>query len=245
MILRPLVDTGRPIGKTSTGIGAVRNSAPKRPSIERAKALARSKQSTGAAAKSDETQGPRRTLTRQGWVVAARKMLESRGIAEVKIDRLARQFKVTRGSFYFHFSSLKDLHNDLLEEWRRANCAPFQAMVDIEVTDGVQFFSDIVHAWVDENPFSPKLDLAVRDWARTSKDLEKQVDAIDQLRIDLLIRAFLKMGYSHKESTVRARITYFHQIGQYALSFKEDPEVRKSYQPLFGDVLLGPLAKSL
>ena len=203
--------------------------------------MARSKQS---AADAEETAAPRRTLTREGWVAAARKVLEKRGIAEVKIDRLARQFKVTRGSFYFHFSSLKDLHDELLAEWRRTNCAPFHAMAEVEVTDGVQFFSDIVHAWVDEKPFSPKLDLAVRDWARTSKDLDKEVIAIDELRIGLLVRAFVKIGYSDAESLVRARITYFHQIGQYALSFKEDPEVRKSYQPLFGDVLLGPLAKS-
>lgn len=205
--------------------------------------MARLKQS-GAAATSEEAQAPRRTLTREAWVAAARKVLEQRGISEVKIDRLARQLKVTRGSFYFHFSSLGDLRDELLDEWRRSNCAPFHAMVDTEVTDGVQFFSDIVHAWVDEKPFSPKLDLAVRDWARTSKHVAGEVDAIDKLRIDLLIRAFLKIGYSEKESVVRARITYFHQIGQYALSFKEDPAVRKSYQPLFGDVLLGPLATS-
>jgi AcrR family transcriptional regulator len=207
--------------------------------------LARAKQSPAAVADTDEVvKVSRRTLTRENWVAAARKVLEKGGIAEVKIDRLARQFKVTRGSFYFHFSSLKDLHDELLGEWRRANCAPFQAMVDAEVADGVQFFSDIVHAWVDEKPFSPKLDFAVRDWARTSKDIAREVDAIDELRIALLVRAFLEIGYSEKESIVRARITYFHQIGQYALSFKEDPDIRKSYQPLFGDVLLGPLAKS-
>ena len=189
--------------------------------IESGKTLARSKQSS-AAAKNEEGPAPRRTLTREDWVAAARKVLEKRGIAEVKIDRLARQFKVTR----------------------RSNCAPFHAMANVEVMDGVQFFSDIVHAWVDEKPFSPKLDLAVRDWARTSKELDKEVIAIDELRIALLVKAFLKIGYGESESIVRARITYFHQIGQYALSFKEDPEVRKSYQPLFGDVLLGPLAKS-
>ena len=42
---------------------------------------------------------------------------------------------------------------------------------------------------------------------------------------------------------MRARITYFHQIGYYTLSFKEDPAERKRYQPLFGDVLLGPLVR--
>ena len=214
------------------------------PTMKAERALARSRQSSAAARSEESSQTPRRTLTRENWVVAARKVLETRGIAEVKIDRLARQLKVTRGSFYFHFSGLKDLQDDLLGEWRRSNCAPFQAMVDAEVSDGVQFFSDIVHVWVDEKPFSPRLDLAIRDWARTSKALDKEVTAIDELRISLLICAFLKIGYSDKESIVRARITYFHQIGQYALSFKEDPDVRKSYQPLFGDVLLGPRAKS-
>jgi AcrR family transcriptional regulator len=206
--------------------------------------LAKARQLSASPDAEDAGKSARRTLTREDWVAAARKVLEKRGIAEVKIDRMARQFKVTRGSFYFHFSSLKDLHDELLAEWRRANCAPFQAMVDREVTDGVQFFSDIVHTWVDETPFSPKLDLAIRDWARTSKQIAQDVDAIDELRINLLVRSFLAIGYSEKESIVRARITYFHQIGQYALSFKEDPAVRKSYQPLFGDVLLGPLAKS-
>lgn len=213
---------------------------------ESERALAKEKkQRTGDEALSDASvKAPRRTLGREDWIAAARKALERRGIAEVKIDRLARQLKVTRGSFYFHFTSLNDLHAALMDEWRRANCAPFQAMVGMDAADGVQMFSDIVHAWVDEKPFSPKLDLAIRDWSRTSRAIAQEVDAIDELRISLLFQAFLKIGYDEKESTVRARITYFHQIGQYALSFKEDPDIRRSYQPLFGDVLLGPLAKS-
>jgi AcrR family transcriptional regulator len=186
---------------------------------------------------------PRQTLSRDSWVAAARKALEKRGIAEVKIDRLARRFKVTRGSFYFHFSSLKDLHDELLEEWRRINCAPFWKLRETAEIDGYAFFSTIVHVWVDEDPFSPLLDLAVRDWARTSKSLGKEVEEMDDLRISLLERAFLAMGYSPAESIVRARITYFHQIGQYTISFREDPAQRKRYQPLFGKVLLGPLVE--
>jgi hypothetical protein len=48
------------------------------------------------------------------------------------------------------------------------------------------------------------------------------------------------MGYSDDESLVRARITYFHQIGYYALPFKEDDAERKRLQPLYGSVLVGP-----
>src|SRR5690349_3425542 len=109
------------------------------------------------ARKSSRAAAQRQTLSRETWMAAARKVLEKRGIAEVKIDRLARHFKVTRGSFYFHFSSLKDLHNELLGEWRRINCAPFEAMRHETANDGLEFFTRIVHVWVDEDPFSPLL----------------------------------------------------------------------------------------
>ena len=94
--------------------------------------------------------------------------------------------------------------------------------------------------WVDEAPFRPLLDLAVRDWSRTARKLAGEVAAIDDLRIALLCRAFRAMGYGDDESLVRARITYFHQIGYYALSFKETAADRKRYQPIYGAVLLGP-----
>ncbi len=184
---------------------------------------------------------PRQTLSREAWLAAARKALEKSGIAEVKIERLAAQLKVTRGSFYFHFSSLKDLQNGLLEQWRRNNCQPFQDMRDAACIDGLQFFTRIVHVWVDEDPFSPLLDLAVRDWSRTSKKLAREVAEMDTLRISLLTRAFRALGYVEDECVVRARITYFHQIGYYTLSFKEDATQRRRYQPLYGKVLLGPL----
>jgi AcrR family transcriptional regulator len=186
---------------------------------------------------------PRQSLSREAWIAAARKVLENRGIAEVKIDRLSKQLKVTRGSFYFHFSSQEDLHNGLLEQWRRDNCQPFQDMRDVAEVDGLQLFTAIVHVWVDEEPFSPLLDLAVRDWSRTSKKLAREVAEMDDLRISLLTRAFRMLGYSQDESLVRARITYFHQIGYYTLSFKEGAAVRRRYQPLYGKVLLGPLVE--
>ena len=197
--------------------------------------------------KTDESakppKAPRKNLSREVWVSAARRTLEKRGISEVKIEHLARKLHVTRGSFYFHFASLNDLHEELLNEWRRANCHPFEELAERPHESGLQMFTDIVHIWVDEDPFSPALDLATRDWSRTSPALAREVKLNDSLRMDLLTKAFQRMGYLEDESIVRARITYFHQIGQYALSFKEARSVREYYQPLFGSVLLGPLVE--
>ncbi|WP_404934583.1 hypothetical protein [Nitratireductor sp. L15S-10] len=45
------------------------------------------------------------------------------------------------------------------------------------------------------------------------------------------------------QASVRAGLTYFHQIGQYALSFKEDTEQRKRHGPIHDKVLLAPLVQ--
>src|SRR3546814_10858022 len=48
-------------------------------------------------------------VTREGWLNCARVALIEDGIEGVKVDRLAKRVKVTRGGFYHHFKN----HNKL------------------------------------------------------------------------------------------------------------------------------------
>ncbi|CAN7650228.1 TetR/AcrR family transcriptional regulator [Aminobacter sp. LjRoot7] len=181
----------------------------------------------------------RKTLSRQAWIAAAIAALEKKGIANVKIDHLSKQLKVTRGSFYFHFKNLKDLLDSLLEEWRQRNCRPFEALIDQEGIDGPAFFDAVTGVWIREDPFSPRLDQAIRDWARGSAVIARKVQAQDDFRMALLVRAFAAMGYDQDESLIRARITYFQQIGYYATHFKEPPADRKRFRSLYTKILIG------
>ncbi len=181
----------------------------------------------------------RKTLSREAWIAAAIATLEKKGIANVKIDHLSKQLKVTRGSFYFHFKNLKDLFDSLLEEWRQRNCKPFEALINQEVIDGPAFFDAVTGVWIREDPFSPRLDLAIRDWARSSAVIARKVQAQDDFRMALLVRAFAVMGYDQDESLIRARITYFQQIGYYATHFKEPPADRKRFRSLYTKILIG------
>lgn len=199
-------------------------------------------QATRSRGNGSQTGEQRKTLTRESWLEAAQKVLERRGIAAVKIDGLARQLKVTRGSFYFHFKGLSDLHDGLVASWKQTNCAPFEELEKLEM-DGQAYFEKVVRVWVDEKPFSPALDMAMRDWARTSKKIAEAVEVTDTLRLGLLTRAFRDIGYDADESVVRARITYLHQIGYYAVGFREPVAERKRYQPIYGRVLEGPLTQ--
>ncbi|HEV7254692.1 MAG TPA: TetR/AcrR family transcriptional regulator [Mesorhizobium sp.] len=187
----------------------------------------------------DAVEARRGPLSREAWIAAARRTLEAKGVAQVKIDRVARELGVTRGSFYFHFQDLRDLQDCLQDEWRRCNVEPFHRLSCQEVGDGQAFIDRVTDTWVRENPFSPLLDLAIRDWARSAPALAAEFKAADELRMSLLSRALEAMGYESDESLVRARITYLHQIGYYALGFRESRAERERLLPFYRRVLVG------
>ena len=57
------------------------------------------------------------TLSREEWIVAAIEALRSGGIDAVRIEVLARQLGVSRGSFYWHFEDRAELLATILARW--------------------------------------------------------------------------------------------------------------------------------
>ena len=166
-------------------------------------------------------------------------MLEAKGVSAVKVDHLAKHLHVTRGSFYFHFVNRKDLLDALLQDWRERNCARFQELNDASDLDGPALYEAVTDLWLDEGTFRPKLDLAIRDWGRTSRPVAREVEAADAARIDLLCKALRNMGFDSDEALVRARISYLHQVGYFAVHFSEPRSARLRYVPLYLKVLTG------
>lgn len=177
-------------------------------------------------------------LNRQDWINAARELLIQGGIEHVKIGRLAESLNVTRGGFYWLFSSRDDLLDELLEDWKRTNTLPFEKILNTE-HKGVDELKALVDMWVQEEEYSPPYDSAVRDWARMSETTAEAVKEIDSRRIDLMKSIFLDLGYPEDEAFVRARITYFHQVGYYILGLGESREDRIKALPLYLRVLAG------
>ena len=58
-----------------------------------------------------------RNLQREDWLRAARLALLRGGIGAVRVEKLARSLRVTKGSFYWHFRDRDDLLELLLREW--------------------------------------------------------------------------------------------------------------------------------
>jgi AcrR family transcriptional regulator len=179
------------------------------------------------------------SIGRQGWLDAARAILIREGIAGVKVDRIARRLKVTRGGFYWFFDSRKQLLDALLSDWEERNTEGFKAVLREPGRNGRVEFQALVDFWLDEKSYSPAWDAAVRDWARVSSKVANAVRRTDDIRIEVLRQVFVDMGYEGPEAFVRARICYFHQVGYYALGVSESREERLRLMPLYTRVLTG------
>ncbi len=179
-------------------------------------------------------------IGREGWLTAARNALIREGIAGVQIGKLARGLRATRGGFYWFFDSRKQLLDALLLDWERTNTESFKAVLRESGHNGMAEFHALVDVWITERGYSPAWDAAVRDWARVSNKVAKAVRRTDDERIGILKQIFLDMGYEDEEAFVRARISYFHQVGYYALGVRESREERVRLLPTYVRVLTGP-----
>jgi AcrR family transcriptional regulator len=178
-------------------------------------------------------------LRREAWIQAGREALIAGGVGRVRVEPLARALGVTTGSFYWHFRDRPALLRALLADWREHNGAALQAAADSHRQDPAAAMRALVHVWIDEAGYSPAWDAAVRDWARTSQPVATLVRRVDDERIRLLQRLYRRFGFAAPEAFIRARITYFHQVGYYALHIEESRTRRRRLLPLYLEVLTG------
>ncbi len=174
--------------------------------------------------------------------MSARGALIKGGIQAVKVDLIAGRLNITRGSFYWHFSDRDGLLKALLDFWCVQNTEPFERIAREPDLTAVDKFLRLVHLWIEERQFDPAFDSAVREWARASAEVARAVSTIDALRMELFEQIFGEMGYPPEEAMVRARVTYYHQVGYYALAVKESKATRRRLLPIYLDMLMGPLS---
>ncbi len=179
-------------------------------------------------------------LSRDDWIEAARAMLVESGIDGVKVDLLAKRLRVTRGSFYWHFTDREALLDALLHLWESGNTEPMLAAIKAAGARGDQkdFDATVGQLWIDETDFDPAFDSAIRDWARTDPRVSLAVHRIDDIRVAAFAEMFRAYGFDADEAEVRGRIIYYHQVGYYTLGIRESAAERERLGPLYDKVLL-------
>lgn len=188
------------------------------------------------------TPPPEHTPSTEDWVRIAREMLISEGIIAVKIDRLAKAAGVTRGGFYWRFKSRDELLDALIEDWRERNTTPMLRVLTSDLPPKERM-RGLAELYIEGRGFSEAYDSAVRAWAALSPPIADIVRAVDGIRIGALERLFHDVGFDADEAMIRARITYFHQVGYYAIGMQETAGERWELVDRYTDVLFSKALK--
>jgi AcrR family transcriptional regulator len=169
--------------------------------------------------------------TRDDWLDLALSVLAAEGVAHVTVLDLSERLGVSRSSFYWYFKNRDELLDALLDRWDRLNTRSIVNEANEPAATVNEAVCNVFRCWINPAIFSPRLDFAIREWARRSTKVRKALDRSDRERTDALKALFLRFGYEDEDALVRARVLYFMQIGYYALDLKEPIEARLNLTP--------------
>ncbi|SRR5579862_5258958 len=135
-------------------------------------------------------------LERDDWLRAARLALLRGGVDAVRVERLARDLSVTKGSFYWHFKDREELLELLLREWEQELAEDI--IPRLRGQRGKEGLLSLVRLLVKRVPLGEQgllpSDAAVFAWAAVSPEVAQRVNRSERERIRLLKRI---IGDSH------------------------------------------------
>lgn len=171
--------------------------------------------------------------TRDDWLDVALSVLAVEGVDRVTVLSLSERLGVSRSSFYWYFKNRDELLDALLDRWDRLNTRSIVAEAQEPAATVSEAVCNVFRCWVNSRIFSPRLDFAVREWARRSPSVRRTLDRSDWVRTEAVKAMFVRFGYEDEDALVRARALYYMQIGYYALDLREPIETRLNLTPRY------------
>jgi len=197
--------------------------------------------------KSADAQASRPTLTPENWIEAATQVLVDQGIYHVRVDVLATQLGVTRGSFYWHFRDREDLRRRVLQAWRARATDALTRRLTVAQGDPQAQLRDVIslphrgRAAVQ----AARIELAIRAWARRDSMAREALDEADASRIDYHRQIFEALGFSPAEARLRAFTLYSCEVAESLLHRQgsaSDRDARQRFLQQFMMTRLPPAA---
>jgi len=146
------------------------------------------------------------------WLSAGLEALRKGGVGAVRVERLAGDVGVTKGSFYWHFRDRGALLDALLEFWsREMTDAEFERIQTLRGGLAARLLAlaeDVLEKGMG------RYDPAIRAWGRSDRKVAAAVAQVDRRRVRALTGFFEEGGFGAAEARTRARLFYTFLLGE-------------------------------
>ena len=141
------------------------------------------------------------------WIEAGIARLASDGIELVRIELLARDLRVSKGSFYWHFRDREDLLGKILVRWEQGERDRLQPD---------SHAAELRWAWfVEQNSTQERvrMELAIRAWARKDEKVAGCLATADKERTRFVANVLREIGFANTASESWAEVILLVWIG--------------------------------
>ncbi|MES0880218.1 TetR/AcrR family transcriptional regulator [Roseibium sp. SCP14] len=180
-------------------------------------------------------------LTSQDWIQAAFRALCAGGPQAIKAEAIARELKVSKGSFYWHFKDVPALKLQMLEHWQRKATEAIIQLVDNSGENSAGRLYLLVEVATNTDTYAyggVNVEAAIRDWGRYDEHAFEAVKTVDEKRLNYVTELFSNCGIPEPQCRSFSRLLYGSLIGLEALSGRTKADRQHDLLQLL-DLLLG------
>jgi AcrR family transcriptional regulator len=148
-------------------------------------------------------------LQPEDWIRAAFARLSTEGIESVRIELLARDLGVSKGSFYWHFQDREELLAKMLDRWENDETDWLGATV-VTPRAAARWAQFIEHC---ADPGRARLEAALRAWARRDERVAARISSIEKKRTKHVASVLRDIGFTPELADSWAEIALLVYLG--------------------------------
>jgi AcrR family transcriptional regulator len=163
----------------------------------------------------------RKRVSKNEWLAQALEVLSTEGVQGVRIERLARNLKISKSGFYWHFRDRRELLSQVLDYWAyefTEVVIQYQELLNVDPESRLDQISSMIR-----KHNLTKFDLSIRAWAEHDEMAAKMVSQVYQSRLGYLRETFRELGFKGDELEMRTLLFVCYHSWEMSM-YGDEPE---------------------
>ncbi len=144
------------------------------------------------------------------WILAASSRLSAEGIDSVRVEVLARDLAVSKGSFYWHFHDREDLLAKMLARWEAEEVEWLEAASSAKHGAAARWARFVERTAQTDRA---RLQAALHSWARRDADVASKIAALEVRKARFIADVLRDVGLAPVAAETWAEIVQLASIG--------------------------------
>jgi len=158
---------------------------------------------------------PKIIATKEIWIKLGYETFAQQGITGIVIEKMARELKVNKSSFYWHFKTKKDFIDAIVLYWIYTETEAIIKQAEKSKNINEKWNNFLIIAFKND----PYLEFIfhLKRYAVKQREIQVIIDEIDKKRLAFVSDLLEELGYSKQEAITKSSIFYKYLIGYHEM----------------------------